>query len=508
MRLPQQNENENISKITVFRRGYISYLNSFLNLANGLMNYLSSGNVSEQSKRELIPFRKDIDQNIIRTTKLAKDLILELDDKHMVPASKKEIPVHFRDAREDTHRLAFVSFYKTFESLRNFHNVSKEAWTNIQYTVLSANLTDQNFKSDAILQFRVLPILDSLESLKIFLERMAKILAIQEPHLIFKQKRTEPVYSESGEYKLSSVFREGLQKSMEEDLIPEFDLTGTETLNQAGSFDRDMFADEKDPKKENSNDDKSVVTITRKVIPSKIQNSISTGGNFPWNSNQHYYFRYEQAKYEDELKYFVNVINMDTHLGADSAALRKEMIRNMTSRSMKNKSSEELEGEYYIFLDHFFEFCRNILLMGMGVPDTLKYLFFFHIGPSHFYMIVKKFLQEANTGYLHVRSQDGKKVSRLLPGEIIKKHVISFWLREIMPNVGDEKNNLSALKKIIEIVDLKYKEVSQYAIREFDALAPDEKMNKPRVQIFREKMNLWMGAANIIVFKRFLKTSI
>jgi hypothetical protein len=73
--------------------------------------------------------------------------------------------------------------------------------------------------------------------------------------------------------------------------------------------------------------------------------------------------------------------------------------------------------------------------------------------------------------------------------------------------IGEERNNLAALKKIIEIVDNKYKEVSQHAMKEYDNLPLEIKNSKPRVQLFREMMNQWMGAANIIVFKRFLKTA-
>jgi hypothetical protein len=120
-------------------------------------------------------------------------------------------------------------------------------------------------------------------------------------------------------------------------------------------------------------------------------------------------------------------------------------------------------------------------------------------------MIAKKFLTEVQTGHLHVKSADGKKVYKVTPNEIIKREVIEYWKINVMPFVGDEKNNLTALKKITEIVEGKYREVSQNAIREYDSLPVDVKAAKPRVQIFREKMNVWMGATNIIVFKRFLK---
>jgi hypothetical protein len=44
-------------------------------------------------------------------------------------------------------------------------------------------------------------------------------------------------------------------------------------------------------------------------------------------------------------------------------------------------------------------------------------------------------------------------------------------------------------------------------MKEYDKLSPEIKNSKPKVQLFREMMSEWMGAANIIVFKRFLKTA-
>ncbi|TGL23742.1 hypothetical protein EHQ42_02345, partial [Leptospira levettii] len=114
-------------------------------------------------------------------------------------------------------------------------------------------------------------------------------------------------------------------------------------------------------------------------------------------------------------------------------------------------------------------------------------------------------LMEVNTGYIHARGNDGKKVIRVIPSEYVKKHVIDYWNEVILPNVGEEKNNLALLKKITEMIEEKYKEISRLVIKYYDDLDPEIKASKPRETIFREYMNEWMGAANLIVFKRFVK---
>jgi hypothetical protein len=419
---------------------------------------------------------------------MAKDLLLEIDEKHLAPAAKKDLASYFKDGFQEQQRIDYIMFHKIFEALRYFYLQAKESWTSIQYTVLAANLTDENFKTEAILEYRIIPVIDKLDSLKILLERMAIVLSIKDVHLMFKAKECKPEYSDKQVYKLSSVFQNGLQRLMDEDLLPTYILPPTEP-------------EEKHQPRTSSIEPKKPV---EKKLPGA--NTINTAGKMSWNNNQHYFFRYEPDKLEEERQLFKSVINLDTHLGADEKTLRAEMLRSMTSKLSNSKSPEQHEEKYRTFLDSFFEFCRSILVLGMGIPEPLKFLFFYHIGPNHFYLVVRKFLQEANTGYLHIRSNDRKTVTRVLPSEIIKKQVIAFWNREIIPYVGDEKNNLGALKKIIEIVDAKYKEVSLHAIQEYDALPLAIRNSKPRVQIFRERMNTWMGAANIIVFKRFLKT--
>ncbi|MCG9874878.1 MAG: hypothetical protein MH321_08835 [Leptospiraceae bacterium] len=474
-----------IKKLADFRRGYHFFLSQFTSLATGLQNFFASNGINDAVKRELLPYRKQLDSDIVSTIKVAKDLMIELDEKHLQPAARKDSISYFQNGNIDNHQIDFIIFHKSFESLREFYNLAKQSWNSIRLTILSADIKDESFKADVILEYRIIPIFDKIDSLKILLQRMAVILNIQEKQKLFTTRTTTPRYSETKIYKLSTAFSSDFAHE-EDNLVPSF----LPDENQ------------EDYSKPSAAKPKAVV-IEKKAY----DNILNTAGKLPWNSNQHYYFRFEIADYEEEKALFKSVISMDTHMGADEKALRSEMIRNLASKSKKEKSSIEIETEYNMFILRYFHFCKEILILSIGIPEVLKNLFFYHIGPQHFYMIARKFLQEANTGYIHVRLADGKKVSRVLPNEIIKKLIVDFWKDDILPMIGEERNNLAALKKIIEIVDNKYKEVSQHAMKEYDNLPLEIKNSKPRVQLFREMMNQWMGAANIIVFKRFLKTA-
>lgn len=474
-----------IKKLADFKRGYHFYLTQFSSLATGLQNFFASNGLNDSVKRELLPYRKQLDSDISSTIKVAKDLMVELDERHQLPEARKDSISYFQNGNIDNHQLEFIIFHKTFESLRQFYNLAKDSWNSIRLTILSADIKDESFKADVILEYRIIPIFDKIDSLKILLQRMALILNIREKEKLFTARTITPQYSESKVYKLSTVFNVDLGHD-EDNMIPSFLPEDTPASSPAPIIQK--------PKP---------VIVERKAY----DNILNTGGKLPWNSNQHYYFRFEIPAYEEEKALFKSVISMDTHMGADEKALRSEMIRNLASKTKKDKSTLEIETEYNLFILRYFHFCKEILILSIGIPDVIKNLFFYHIGPQHFYMIARKFLQEANTGYLHIRLADGKKVSRVLPNEIIKKLIVDFWKDDILPNVGEERNNLAGLKKIIEIVDNKYKEVSKHAMKEYDSLPPEIKNSKPRVQLFREMMNQWMGAANIIVFKRFLKTA-
>jgi|JI8StandDraft_1071087.scaffolds.fasta_scaffold50681_1 hypothetical protein len=486
MAISISDEDYEIKKIDDFKRGYSNYLNQFIGLAGGLLNFFGSANLSDTAKRGLLPYRKQLDSDISRTIKIAKDLTMELDEKHLLPNARKDSITYFQSGNLDSHQMEFILFHKTFEGLREFYNLARDSWNSIRMTILSVDIPDETFNTESILSIRVLPVFDKIDSLKILLLRMANILNIHEKDKLFKMRTTIPHYMEGRQYKLSAVFSSNLSLVDDSSMLPSFVLP-EDHPNRAQTI---------LPKKE--------------IIPAKVNHAdttLNTGGKLPWNSNQHYFFRFDPAIYEEERAMFKSVIGMDIHMGADEKALRSEMIRNLTSRSKKDRSSDELEVEYNMFILRYFNFCKEILILSIGIPDILKHLFFYHIGPQHFYMIARKFLQEANTGYLHVRLADGKKVSRILPNEIIKKLVVDFWREDILPHIGEEKNNLAGLKKIIEIVDSKYKEVSHLAMKEYDKLSPEIKNSKPKVQLFREMMSEWMGAANIIVFKRFLKTA-
>ncbi len=496
-----------LDRIKDFQRGYVYFLTSFQTLVASFIQFLLSGNISEQNKRDLLPYRKALDLELNHCHKQIKDIIFNLDERHMQPLVKKEYSRHFQGGYVDGPRTEFVQFHMIFEMLRNFTMDSRASWLEIKRSITEGKFTDPVFRDDSLLHFRINAALDKLECIAIFLKRMAFILGIDNYSQILETRNIKAKFRDNVIYKLSSVFSDNLYadpRTATEDSSGPFAQNSQFTAPVPEAPNRTPLSSVKENAKPSEVIPEASVKIQKKA-PDGSANYIQAFGKYSWNSDQHYFFRYEVDKYQTERALFNQTISMDIHLGADEQMLRSELIKTLSSIRHKSKSSEEYENAYLKFLDSFFDFIENIVIMNLGIPNQLKWVFIFHIGPSHFYMIAKKFLMEVNTGYLHVKSLDGKKVSRLIPGEVVKKHVIDYWNRVILPNVGEEKNNLALLKRIIEVVSDKYKEASAHAMTEYDKLPEEIRSSKKIDELFRENMNHWIGAANIIVFKRFVK---
>ncbi|TGL39100.1 hypothetical protein [Leptospira perdikensis] len=491
MSIENQGGGNELDLLTDFKKGYVYFLTGFQNLVGSFLQFLSTG-LTEANKREILSFRKNLDQELDKSQKKIKEIIFNLDEKHMYAQVRKEYSRYFSRNLDEVSRDDYVQFHLIFEMLRYFYIETKEGWVFLRDAVSNAKFSDSDFQTNALLNYRILPALERLNQLEIFLKRMSFILQIDNPNYLSEYKPTKPKFRDRVVYRLSTIFDENLYDKPAS-LEPEDSgiVYKADEVIQKANVDSDK-------KKEWANQ-------KAKLKEEGATNYIQAYGKYTWNSDQHYFFRYELDKYLAEKALFKTAISMDLHLGADEQVLRAELIRSLTSTEKKNKSADDFEVEYQNFLKQFFLFCENIILMNMMIPNQVKYVFLFHLGPSHFYMIAKKFLMEVNTGYIHARGTDGKKVIRTIPGEYVKKHVIDYWNEIILPNVGEEKNNLALLKKLTEMIEEKYKEISKLTIQKYDELDEEIKNSKPRDLIFREHMNEWMGAANIIIFKRFVK---
>ena len=138
-----QEEIAELEAIRDFKKGYVYFLSSFQSLVASFIQFLTSGSISEQNKRDLLPYRKALDQELNNSQKQIKDIIFNLDEKHMYPMVKKEYSRYFQGGYADGPRTDYVQFHLIFEMLRNFTIDSRASWTEIKKSILSGAFHDQ-----------------------------------------------------------------------------------------------------------------------------------------------------------------------------------------------------------------------------------------------------------------------------------------------------------------------------------------------------------------------------
>ena len=198
------------------------------------------------------------------------------------------------------------------------------------------------------------------------------------------------------------------------------------------------------------------------------------------------------------------MIYADTHMGADQEFIKSDFILNV-SRKATPGAAGNVEEQYVEFLHTFFNLVIDISMLNVDVPPKDRNIFVYHLGPQSFYNLTIKFLQEVNTGALHRRAAGKRVITKFLPGELIKKTIIEWWREEILPAVTELKDDPGYLKRITNAVRQMHAQLSQKAMQEYAKLPDAVKESKSRQDIFRENMSSWMGATNIIIFRRFLK---
>lgn len=438
-----------------------------------------------------MPIRKFLDKELQIGIHNIKQSLHYLDEKNLQSELKKEYFQFFpNDDGQSSLKTDFVTLYLQLYYLKNLAYELNTSWRQVKTNVQELRFEDANFRNEALLGYRIIPIQEKIETLKLFLKRICLLLRIEHSEKFLESKLGKPVFDPKSNYSFSFIFAAGLAKGGRDlDLSSaEFELQSSVLLPKAS----DVIGEKKE----------FGASLKQKLDHSNI---LQTGGKFPWNNTFDYTFKFELDKLEEDLELFRSAVSLDTHMGAEESVLRSQFLRGLTSESQKNKIPEQHKEEYKIFLRSFFQFCVDVTIMNQKIPVQFQPIFLYHVAPSHFYMIVKKFLAELKTGFLHVRHKDGKRILKMVPNEFIKKELIEFWKIQVLPKVVEEKNSLAHLKKVTDIVQQNYRDVSLYIISQYDKLSPEEKAGKSRTQIMRENMHLWMGATNMIVFKRFLK---
>ncbi len=487
--LNQQNESsdrDEIARLSPFKTGYSAILERHQEAARTAQQLLSSSILSGEDRGKLGPHRAEIDKALTDIQKLCRELASDLHPSNIDKEARREYHNIFSGDVTD-HRQAFVAYLKTYVYLQNFCETSADLWNTILNGLDEARIGDNSEIRRQLSAQAVRPAVDGNQALRLFLDRMGKILHLQRDPATSKQLAGAAIYSPEIEYTLSTIYTPNLDRYVDA-----------------------IFANDErlDPKQLGT----AVLPEQRRAggtptgpAPQLDDWRLDASGSAAWNQTPHYYFQYDPRALEEERERFRHVVYMDTHMGADQQFIKSDFIINV-SRKARLHEQKDIEGEYVQFLKAFFNLVIDITTLNVGVQPKYRDLFLYHLGPPAFFNLTVKFLQEAKTGALHRKAPNKRVITKFMPGELIRKAVLEFWREEVLPKIDNEqRDDYPTYKQIVMAVKRMHGEVSQRAMEEYAKLPEEVKRTQTRQELFRENMNEWIGATNVVVFKRFLQ---
>ncbi|MBX7058646.1 MAG: hypothetical protein K1X75_11320 [Leptospirales bacterium] len=479
-------DRSDLQKIDDFKRGYQEPIDRHVALVRNAQQMLASASLSGEDRKSLHDARAALDKLLLHIQTLSRSLSSDLQPLNLDRDVMRDYHTVFAGEAND-HRLSYVRFLRTYVLLKRFALDASDAWTSIQKIIARLDLQSGAEFRDQFVSFGVTAGLRSCEGFQIFCQRMAILLQLQKDPIVTKKLDGAAIYSPEIDYLLSGVFREDLAAWME-------------ARRDSLATDRAQLSDSALP------------TATRKQwigpesagAPRSMDWRLDASGKQSWNSTPQYYLQYSPQDLEAERAAFQEVVYIDTHMGADQQFIRSDFILTV-SRKDRNAVASDIEREYVNFMRAFFTLVTDISMLNVNVPPSDRYLFLYHLGPQAFCALVVKFLQDVKTGFMHQRPANRKVIRKFTPIELIKKTIIDWWRTEIIPGAAAKSEDYTDYKRLLTQVKSAHAAMVKRAQAEFERLPAEVRARGNKQQIFKDHMNEWFGAPNIVIFKRFLK---
>ena len=467
-----------LGQIDELKRGLSPFFDQLAGLAASAQKVFNSSALTPEIRTKLQEVRQDLDRSIMRFGAACKEAQMNASDDNLAREASREFHNYFKEQITD-HRLALVKLTKMYGFLKTFQIEADEILHRIVRFIKKNEVPQESEFSQQLLNYRIAPAMRANEGLRIFCTRLAILLGMVEEPSSFKSLSDSVRYGPEIQYGFSTVFTVGLREYVAGLLPISADLPVLPQLK------------------------KRRVEIAPGAP--ELPHVLDAGGDLPWNRGTHYYFTYDPAKLDEERKVFAGVVYIDTHMGADAGFLKGSVIRNF---ARKDQAIEPAEAEeiYVAFLMTYFDLVVEISMLNLGIPHDLKMLFLFHLGPLSFFHLTRRFLQEAGTGTMHLRG-GRSMIKKYMPTELLKKAVLEWWRQRVLPAVGPDKNDPNQFNKLARAIRKAHADLRDSSEKKYQALPEDVRRARIRSEVFREYLNEWFGATNIIVFRRFLKAT-
>lgn len=405
-----------------FKGGFLKGLEAHLVNADNIQKFLSTA--PPETRKEINKNIKEIDATLVAIMRLYGNIESELSNRNLETSAHREYYNHFSDSEMEEPKVEFAKLIRTYEIIREFNTNVIEHWWKLAHLLEAFNPPNgERHFMEQLLTYRVYPRIDLCNLTNLLLRRLGYLLKVDSEEMVGGKVNIRGHYTNQINYTYSSVFREDLAEIIE-GFTP-----------QASRSESRVRAAE--PLKEMR--DTSV----------KSPFLLDTRGTEHFNQTHAYVLEINQSRYDIEEAKVKRSIYVETHLGAEDDALRQDIIRKFISAA-RNK---DRVGEYQTFLNSYFQFTSDTLLMQqMNIPESDQKFFLYHFGPVFFIKVCTHFMRVGRTGYVH-RHLKRNQMVRELPFEYVKFVLKDWWDDNVYTQVPRaDRNSYAAYDRLLDTI--------------------------------------------------------
>ncbi|MDH5717972.1 MAG: hypothetical protein OEZ22_10070 [Spirochaetia bacterium] len=416
--IAEGNSDKVIKHLDVFKKGYLFPLESHILNADGLRKYLNSAAVTPDIRADFRFQVKEIENSLLNIVRFYSSIESSLQEKSIDDLAHKDYYTYFNNQPIENNKIEFVKMLKIYEILKTFNNNIINEWNFCKgiFEAIKINSLNKLFL-EQVLVFKIYPRIELCEQTDFLLRRMAYILKIKSEEIKNDKVTAEGEYTSLIKYGISSLYRTDLTELIDESHLK-------------------IKKETEKPKVE----EKETCIVDPFLLDSR--------GEMSFNTSYLYILNIDKERYELEEEKIKKTVYIETHLGAEETALRKDLIRNFIS----HKKKQNKPMEYINFLNKFFEFTKNSMLIHLHeFSEKEKLTYMYHFGPIYFLKLTMFFMREGKTGFIH-RTLKKQKMVRELPFEFLKYNLKTWWDDEIYSHTkSSERNSVDFFNKITNL---------------------------------------------------------
>ncbi|MBU42596.1 MAG: hypothetical protein CMN76_05215 [Spirochaetaceae bacterium] len=475
--------NTELERISDFKGGLIPVLERQQTHIRILRQVLSSSIITPEERLSLQDVSVNVDRTLTELSGVIRESLMQLGASNLDQEARKNFH-NFFSADPSDHRLSYVRFLLAAVYVKRFSMEAGALWGKIRSFLEKGKLAPTSQLREQAIKYRIDPAIYDTESLRVFAERMGRVVQFKQDPLKTRNLSGIGTYSPALDYQMSVVFREDLESYIEKHRA-QTDSAALEIMDDLSI---------RPEKKRDLHD-----------LPPEAPNVLRATGNQKWNSTLYYVLVFDPQLLAEERKKFGEVIYIDTHLGALQDVIRTDFVLQY-SRKQRFMPVEKVESDYRTFLNVFFSLAADISLLNAGIKQEYRNSFLFHLGPQTFFQLSKKYLKELQTGSMHrIKGSQSRVVERFVPLEFLKAVIMDWWKEQVLPACNEnDREDPGLFRAMVRVMRQRMDTLTSEARKEFDALPTSARAEANKEQLLKELIQRKIGPTNMVVFKRYL----